>query len=232
MKRRDFLKNMGLAGAATLMPFSGAKALNNIVVSENSNTDLVAVMGGEPDQMLKRAFTELGGINKYVKKGDKVVVKPNIGWDRSPELGANTNPLLVGTLVKMCLDAGAKEVVVFDHTCDNWQRSYDNSGIEKAVKDAGGTMVPGNDESMYAEIDLPQGVNLKKAKVHKAILDCDVWFNVPVLKHHGGPKMTVSMKNLMGIVWDRRYFHQNNVQQCIADISTLNKQASLNMVDA
>ena len=232
MKRRDFLKNMGLAGAATLMPFSGAKALNNIVVSENSNTDLVAVMGGEPDQMLKRAFTELGGINKYVKKGDKVVVKPNIGWDRSPELGANTNPLLVGTLVKMCLDAGAKEVVVFDHTCDNWQRSYDNSGIEKAVKDAGGRMVPGNDESMYAEIDLPQGVNLKKAKVHKAILDCDVWFNVPVLKHHGGPKMTVSMKNLMGIVWDRRYFHQNNVHQCIADISTLNKKASLNIVDA
>ena len=132
----------------------------------------------------------------------------------------------------MCLEAGAKEVVVFDHTCDNWQRSYDNSGIEKAVKDAGGRMVPGNDESMYAEIDLPQGVNLKKAKVHKAILDCDVWFNVPVLKHHGGPKMTVSMKNLMGIVWDRRYFHQNNVHQCIADISTLNKKASLNIVDA
>ena len=93
-------------------------------------------------------------------------------------------------------------------------------------------MVPGNDESYYREVELPNGVNLKKTKIHKAILDCDVWFNVPILKHHGGAKNSISMKNLMGIVWDRGFYHGHDLHQCIADTATYTKKPALNIVDA
>ena len=229
MKRRNFIKGLTFSGLTAGLSIGNLQA-EPLAVQKDA--DLVAIMGGEPDIMLRRALEEMGGIGKYVKKGNKVVIKPNIGWDKAPEMAANTNPILVKELVKQCLSAGAIEVLVFDHTCDNWQRSYKNSGIEDAVKEAGGKIVPGNDESMYKEVDLPKGVTLKKAKIHQALLDCDVWFNVPVLKNHGGAKMTISMKNLMGIVWDRQIFHRSNLDQCIADSCTFLKKPALNIVDA
>lgn len=234
MKRRDFFKSAALLGLTTLVKpeVFGATTAAPKEMTVHSVPDLVAVMGGEPVVMLTRALKELGGIGHFVKKGDKVVIKPNIGWDRKPELAANTNPELIGALVRMCKSAGASEVTVFDHTCHDWKKSYTNSGIEKAVTDAGGKIVPANDETYYAEVDLPRGVNLKKAKIHKSLLDCDVWFNVPVLKHHGGSKNSISMKNMMGIVWDRGSFHRNDLHQCIADIATFHKAPALNIVDA
>ena len=233
MKRRDFFKSAAAVGVATILSSKtlGANSPSS-KMAVHSEPDLVAVMGGEPDVMLIRALKELGGIGHYVKKGDKVVIKPNIGWDRKPEMAANTNPVLVGALVKLCKNAGASEIIVFDHTCHDWKKSYTNSGIEKAVTDAGGKMVPGNDEVYYRDVELPHGVNMKKNKVHKAILDCDVWFNVPVLKHHGGAKNSISMKNLMVIVWDRGFYHGHDLHQCIADTATFHKKPALNIVDA
>lgn len=234
MKRRDFFKSAALVGIAS---FFKTNALGSVLapskaIAVHSQPDLVAVMGGEPAVMLARALKELGGIGHFVKKGHKVVIKPNIGWDKSPELAANTNPELIGALVKLCKAAGASEVIVFDHTCQDWKKCYVNSGIEKAVLAAGGKMVPANDESYYTEVDFPRGVNLKSAKIHKSLLECDVWFNVPVLKHHGGAKNTISMKNLMGIVWDRGFFHNHDLHQCIADAATFHKKPALNIVDA
>lgn len=233
MKRRDFFKSAAALSLSTIIKPDNLMASSAAsTMSVQSDVDMVAVMGGEPSAMLTRAFKELGGIGNYVKKGNKVVIKPNIGWDRKPELAANTHPELVATLVKMCKSAGASEVLVFDHTCHDWKKCYTNSGIEKAVVDAGGKMVPGNDESYYREVSLPAGVNLKKTKIHKAIIDCDVWFNVPILKHHGGAKNSIAMKNLMGIVWDRGFFHGNDLHQCIADAATYSKKPALNIVDA
>ena len=146
--------------------------------------------------------------------------------------GANANPGLVGRMVKRCFEAGASDVFVFDHTCDNWVNCYSTSGIKAAVEAEGGTMVSGAVVEDYREIDVPKAVRMKKPKVHRLILDCDVFFNVPVLKHHGGAKLTCAMKNYMGIVWDRRYFHQNDLHQCIADICTWEKKPVLNIVDA
>lgn len=234
MDRKDFLKKIGAACAASLVDFSGLKSV--LAKGETSvvkgGVDLVAVMGGEPEAMLERMLAEYGGISKFVKEGQTVVLKPNIGWDKTPEMAANTNPQLVKAMVKQCLDAGAKEVLVFDHTCDNWQKCYERSGISEAVKAAGGKMIPGNDKSYYIDIDLPQAVVLKKTKVHKVLHECDVWFNMPVLKNHGGAKITIAMKNYMGIVWDRSYFHQNDLQQCIADLVTYPKRPALHIVDA
>ena len=201
MKRRDFLKTSAVAGAALSLNFDGLQAaLSSNTVAVEKAPDLVAVMGGEPAAMLDKALEALGGIGKFVKKGQKVVIKPNIGWDRAPEMAGNTNP--------------------------------ETSGISDAVKKAGGIMMPGNDEKYYKEVAIPGGVTLKNAKIHESLIEADVWINVPVLKNHGGAKLTCAMKNYMGIVWDRRYFHSNDLQQCIADICTWNKKPVLNIVDA
>lgn len=233
MKRRDFLKSTVLAGAALSLDFTGLQAaLNTESVAVAKAPGLVAVMGGEPAAMLDKALAALGGLGRYVKKGQKVAIKPNIGWDKTPALAANTNPELIEALVRKCFAAGASEVTVFDHTCDNWQKCYATSGIAEAVKKAGGKMVPANDEKYYKEVSIPNGVKQQKAKIHEALIDADVWINVPVLKDHGGAKLSCCMKNYMGIVWDRRTFHMNNLQQSIADICTWNKRPVLNIVDA
>ena len=233
MDRKDFLKGMAAAGIASVLDMGMIrKAFADGVPAVANDGNMVAVMGGEPVPMLERMLAEFGGIGRFVKQGQTVVIKPNIGWARTPELAGNVNPELIGALVKQCLAAGAKEVQVFDHTCDEWKSCYETSGIKAAVEAAGGKMLPANDESYYVEVELPQAVNMKKAKIHKALVDCDVWFNVPILKNHGGAKMTISMKNYMGIVWDRGYMHNNNLQQCIADVCTFQKKPALNIVDA
>lgn len=239
MDRRDFLKTLAMAGAAVTLKTNGMMDVmastvpggNAPAAAAKDAADLAAIMNGEPVAMLQAALKELGGIERFVKKGNKVVLKPNIGWDRTPELAGNTNPEIVAEMVRLCLKAGAAEVKVFDHTCDNWSRCYDHSGIKEAVEKAGGTMVPAHEPSYYQEVEIPKGKALKKAQVHKAIMDCDVWFNIPILKNHGGALMTAAMKNHMGIVWDRRAVHQYGLHQCIADLCTI-KPAALHIVDA
>lgn len=236
MDRRVFLKAIAITGAAYTLKAAGGMDILAQTVKNPSNAggkiDIVAVMGGEPEAMFRRAIAEMGGMGKYIKKGYKVAIKPNIGWDKTPALAGNTNPQLVAEIIKQCLAAGAKEITVFDHTCDDWIRCYKNSGIEDAAKAAGAKVMPAHEESYYRNIQLPAGKKIKSAKVHQAILDSDVWINVPVLKHHGGANLSISMKNYMGIVWDRRIFHSTDLQQCIADICTMSKKPVLNIVDA
>jgi uncharacterized protein (DUF362 family) len=193
--------------------------------------DLVAVRGGEPDLMFDRGVEALGGLKAFVKKGQKVVIKPNIGWDVSPERAGNTNPKLVAHIIKRCLETGAKEVYVFDHTCDNWQRCYRTSGIEDAVKNAGGRIVPGGSESYYQEVTVSGGKTLTKVKEHELILSSDVFINVPVLKTHSSARVTAAMKNLMGVVWDREFWHSNDLHLCIAEYAA-SRKPTLNVVDA
>ena len=221
----------GFALGAGFNFLSLEEALGNTVSNAQAPYDLVAVMGGEPEVMFEKGVAALGGMKRFVKAGQKVVVKPNIGWDKAPELGANTNPQLVGRIVKECLAAGAKEVVVFDNTCDDWKKAYATSGIEKAAKEAGAKVLTGNSEENYKEVAIPKGKTLKRTKVHEKILECDVFINVPILKHHSGAQVTFAMKNLMGIVWDRRWWHRNNLQQCIADMTSYRKP-DLNIIDA
>lgn len=231
MDRRDFLKKTiggGIAAGSTLA-FPGVGKL--FAAPKGVAYDLVAVRGGEPDQMFDRAIASLGGMQTFVPRGSRVVVKPNIGWDLPPERGGNTHPALVGRIVEHCFSAGARGVSVFDHTCDNWRRCYTNSGIEAAVEAAGGKMVSADSEGYYKSVSVPQGQRLKTAKVHEALLKADVFINVPVLKHHSSAMLTIGMKNLMGVVWDRWYWHRNDLHQCIADFSSFRKP-DLTVVDA
>ena len=234
MNRHEFLKAVALAGFTTTLSVLDPIAL---LAQEGANADgkkvdLVALLGGEPAPMFEKGIDALGGMEKFVKKGDKVTIKPNIGWDKAPELAANTNPELVVAIIDACKDAGAKEIVVFDNTCDNWRKCYESSGIEAAAKKAGAIVMPANEKKYYREVKLPKAKKLQSAMVHQAILDCDCWINAPILKNHGGAKMTVAMKNLMGIVLDRQAFHQKGLDQSIADIATIDKPACLNVVDA
>ncbi|MDO4557924.1 MAG: DUF362 domain-containing protein [Planctomycetia bacterium] len=236
MNRQEFLRSVAAGGLAATVTTTGSLDVMAQGGSAKSKAgvshDLVAVMGGEPVPMFEAGIARMGGIGRFVKKGQRVTLKPNIGWDRPPELAANTNPDLVAAVVRACLDAGAADVTVFDHTCDEWRACYRSSGIPAAAEAAGAKVVPGNDRTYYREVEIPGAKSLKKAMVHQAILDCDVWINMPVLKHHGGANMTIAMKNLMGIVFDRRFFHGNDLNQCIADICLLKPQAALHIVDA
>jgi uncharacterized protein (DUF362 family) len=232
MKRRDFLKKSTGAGLAAGAVFSIGKYEKLWASSPvNAKYDMVAIMGGSAEAMFDLGIQELGGMGAFVKSGQKVLVKPNIGWDVIPELAANTNPLLVKRIIEHCFKAGAKEVYVFDHTCDNWVNCYKNSGIEKAAKAAGAKVVPAASENYYQQITIPGGVMLKEAKVHEILLETDVFINVPVLKDHNSTRMTSCLKNMMGVVWDRGYWHSNNLNQCIADYALFEKKPALNVID-
>jgi uncharacterized protein (DUF362 family) len=240
--RRDFIKKGFAIGAAfSLAALSGffradagaqPAAVGEGRQAPDGRPSLGAVRDGDRVTMLNRAIEALGGIGAFVKKGQTVVIKPNIGWDVPPDRAANTHPGIVGRLVELCLAAGAASVSVFDHTCDDWEKAYANSGIRAAVEQAGGKMIPGNDENYYREVAVSGGAKLGALKVHQLILDSDVWFNVPVLKHHGGATMTAAMKNHMGIVWDRGYWLKNDLHQCIADFIRYQRRPDLNILDA
>jgi len=227
MNRRNFL-----ISTAALSAFSAFGKYGQLIGGITSpGYDLVAVKNGSPGTMLEHGMAAMGGIKTIVKKNQTVVIKPNIGWDATPERAADTNPELVGRLVKLCMDAGAKDVYVFDNTCDNWNKCYKSSGIEKAVKDAGGKIAPGNSESNYHEVEIKQGKRLKTAKVHELILESAVFINLPILKNHGSTRLSIGMKNMMGVVWDRKFWHRNDLHQCIADFATFRKP-DLTIIDA
>jgi uncharacterized protein (DUF362 family) len=224
MKRREFLLQSIGAGvfagsAATFGNLSSAMAAQN----DRRPYDLVAIRGGGAAAMFDRGIAALGGMGAFVGKGQTVVVKPNIAWDRPPEMAANTNPELVARVIEACYEAGATRVYVFDHTCDEWRSCYTNSGIEQAARDANATVVPANTENYYRDVSISQGRRLKEAKEHELLQDSDVFINIPVLKQHGGASVTICMKNLMGNIWDRRFYHRNDLHQCITDYTTHRK---------
>ncbi|MGC8976586.1 MAG: DUF362 domain-containing protein [Candidatus Ratteibacteria bacterium] len=157
----------------------------------------------------------MGGIGKFVKKGEKVVIKPNIAWNRTPEQGANTHPDVVSAIVKLCKKVGAKEVIIIDNPVNNWNVTYVVSGIKDSVEKAGGILKPPT-EWLRVYIG---GEVLKEAEVLKDVVESDVLIDVPVVKVHGGGVVTIAMKNFMGIVKDRGYFHRTDLHKCIAEIT-------------
>ncbi len=235
MDRRQFVKKgfiysaLGSLYASTIgkIPLFASRP----ATSGPGRYDLVAVRLGEPAAMYKRAMEEMGGIERFVKPGQTVIIKPNCSWDVPPERAANTNPELVTAIVEDCVRAGAARVFAFDNTCDNWERSYDNSGVAEAVSTGGGQMLPANLERHYRDVEIPGAKRLTSAKVFERLMESDVFINVPVLKHHGSTTVTIAMKNLMGVVWDRRFWHRNDLHQCIADFC-LYRKPDLNIVDA
>ncbi len=226
MDRRDFIKTVGTAAAAAALGFGGFERL----FAAADAPDMVAVRNGEPAALVDAAIAAMGGMGRFVRRGQTVTVKPNMGWAVAPEMGANTNPAVIKRIVEHCFDAGARKVYVFDNSCDSWRMSYSTSGIEGAAKDAGAEVVAGYSESLYQSV-APKGASvLRSVKVHELVLSSDVFINVPVLKNHGGAGMTSALKNYMGLVWDRGFFHLKGLDTCIAEASLVRK-ADLTIVD-
>ncbi len=192
---------------------------------------LAVARGQNPAQITAAAVKALGGMERFVKKGDDVIIKPNICVAyHTYEYAATTNPEVVAALVKLCLAAGAGRVRVMDQPFGGTaQQAYDRSGIAAAVRGAGGEM-----EIMsgmkFKEVAIPDGRDIKKWSVYRDALEADVLINVPIAKHHGLSRLTLGMKNLMGLIQDRGQFHFN-LGQRLADLTGL-LRPELTVVDA
>ena len=179
--------------------------------------DLVVATGRDPYQNTVAVIAALGGMEKFVKKGAVVVVKPNIGWDRTPEQAANTHPAVVAALVELSYKAGAKRVNVFDVTCNDARRCYENSGIQQAAKDKG-AQVYFADSWNVVKAKFPYPSQMEGWTVLRDAVVCDTLINVPVLKHHGLTGLTLSMKNLMGVCTGTRGLMHIGIGEKLADL--------------
>ena len=158
-------------------------------------------------QLTEKAIAAMGGLGRFVKKGDVVWVKPNIGWDRTPELAGNTNPDVVATIVRLCFEAGAKTVKVGDNPVQQAVKTYESSGIPAAVRELGAEVVF-LDRNRFRDTAI-KGDSLKSIPVYPDILECDLVINVPVAKHHRLTEVTLCMKNYLGVIEKRQIIHQN-----------------------
>jgi uncharacterized protein (DUF362 family) len=196
-----------------------------------SNNDLVVVRHGEPEDMVRKAVKALGGMKRFVKSGDIVVVKPNICVAyHSYEYAATTNPWVVGAVVKLALEAGAKKVKVMDYPFGGTaQQAYNVSGIQTQVNKAGGKMVVMSNVK-YSETSIPQGIDLKSTRIFDGVINADVLINIPIAKHHQLARLTLGMKNMMGVIYDRPMMHAN-LGQRLADLNS-RVRSHLVIVDA
>jgi uncharacterized protein (DUF362 family) len=194
------------------------------------SNDLVIVRGEDPGEMAKTAIESLGGIDKLVTPGDVVVVKPNMAWDRTPELATTTNPDVVAAVVGLCLKAGAKDVKVFDRTCNDARRSYDSSGIAKAAEEAGASVTHAN-KRKFRSLPIPRGTSMNAWEIYEDAARADVLINIPIAKHHSTSRLTLGMKNMMGIAGGNRGDWHPDIHQRLADFATVTA-VDLTIVDA
>jgi len=195
----------------------------------DGQAELAIARNGEPAALVDAAIAALGGMGKYVSDGNKVLIKPNMGWDRAPELAANTNPQVVARLIELCLEAGAKRVTVMDRTCNDARRCYANSGIEEAAK-AAGARVQHVDDGRVQRIDLGGDV-LDEWDVYDEMMDVDVRINAPGAKHHSLSRVTLGMKNWMGSVGGNRSRMHQHIHRSVVDLAAFFKPA-LTVLDA
>jgi uncharacterized protein (DUF362 family) len=189
--------------------------------------------GKDIQQLLEQVISALGGMESFVKPGDIVVVKPNIGWDRTVELAANTHPEVVKALVQLCLEAGAKRVRIFDRTCNDERRCYTQSGIRAVVEGIKSDRVSLEymDRRAYQELKISGGVAFDRWKFYKPALEADRLINVPIAKHHSISRLTLGMKNLMGVIGGNRGRLHSNIAESLVDINSV-IHSDLTVIDA
>jgi uncharacterized protein (DUF362 family) len=226
MKRRDFMKDVAAAGLALRF---GPRAFAGQAPSLGTLPQLAMVEGESPAAITREAVALIGGMKAFVGKGDKVVIKPNIGWDRTPEMAACTNPEVVKTLVELVLDAGAKKAIVIDNTTNQAKRCYVRSGIQEAVKQAGGDILF-VDDYRIKKMAL-KGELLKEWEVLLDVIESDKIINVPIAKHHSLCRLTLGAKNWLGATGGaRNQFHQD-LDKAVVDLAAFFKPR-LTVLDA
>lgn len=221
MNRRDFIKYGALAGTAAGLATVGPGAAR--LWAQDGPTLYVAK--GQAADAVNRAVAALGGIGKFVQPGQRVVIKANISFGNPPEMGTTTHPEVVKAVADLCARAGAKKVIVMDHTLVNAEICREKSGIEAAIKDLGKTsLFTPEQQKFFVEVPVPQGKELKKVELAEVVLKSDVIISLPTAKSHSATGVSFGMKGYMGLIWDRQYFHKSvDCNQAIADLATLVK---------
>jgi uncharacterized protein (DUF362 family) len=222
MNRRTFLKDIAIGSAAL--------HFHPHLFAQGSNPpDLAMIQGESPARITREAIAVLGGMAGFVSKGDRVMVKPNIGWDRTPEQGACTNPEVVQTLIELCFDAGAKQVTVMDNPCNPAQRTYVRSGIADAAKKAG-AKVPFPNQYKLKKLPL-DGEWFKDWEVYTDFVEADKIINVPATKTHSLSRVTLGMKNWLGALGGNRNQLHQNLDYAMIDLAKFFKPV-LTVLDA
>ena len=236
MRRRDFLKSAACWGLAAwgLTGCSLNKISADVGIPRESlptpvnmpagYPDLAIVSGFDSNELLDKGFSAMGGIGNFVKSGQTVVIKPNFSVPRTPEHAATTSAVLVGALVRRCFAAGAAEVKVIDHTFTSGQMCLEASGIRREVEAAGGAAYVINtlNTKFYQQVDLGGSI-LRANHYSRDVLEADVFISFPILKHHSGTQLTMGLKNMMGLVWDRGIFHSTDLHRTIAENAAFKK---------
>jgi len=207
--------------------------VEEVLAAEKPQPLLSVARGEDYAALVAKVLAPLGGMGRFVNPGDRVVIKPNIGWDRSPEQGATTHPLVVKALVLQALAAGAARVLVFDRTCNEQRRCYANSGIEAALTEITDSRaaIEHVDPRKFVPVDIARGKSITKWEIYKDALDCDCYINVPVAKHHGLARLTLGLKNSMGVLGGNRGALHQNIGQNLADLATVIRPR-LTVIDA
>jgi len=226
--RREFFKiSAGAAVGVTLLP----KFLFGIEEKEITGS-LIGVARGEKSKLVKAAIDAIGGIHTFVKQGDRVCIKPNISFAANVDRGATTSPEITKQVVELCLDAGASKVIILDHTIQDPKLCIERSRIEEAIIDKKKvSLLALTKERQFTEIEVPQGKELKSIKIAKAIQTVDKLINLPTAKSHSATGVSLGMKNLMGLIWDRGHLHQVKLHRAIAELATIIKP-DLTIIDA
>lgn len=220
------------AQPADISPTPAPTSLTQAVTAPaGASPDLAVARGGEPEEMLRRALKALGGIDRFVPRNADVIIKPNICTAyHTYEYAATTNPWVVGGLVRLCMEAGAKRVRVLDYPFGGTaEEAYVKSGIEEQVRLAGGEMTLMS-KFKFVSSDIPKGKFIKKWDIFEDALNADVLINVPIAKHHNLARLTFGMKNLMGLIRNRQGIHVN-LGQGLADL-TSRIAPTLTVIDA
>ncbi len=191
--------------------------------------ELVVARGDAPEQLVRKAISGLGGIRRFVSTGDVVVVKPNIGWDRTPEQAADTNPDVVAGTVKLCLEAGAKRVIVTDVSTNEPRRCFARSGIGAAAKAAGADVILPEDR-LFRDVNL-RGDVLSVWPVLRPFLEADKVINLAIAKHHSLTGTTLGFKNWYGILGGPRHQLHQHIHESLADLADFMRPA-LTIIDA
>ncbi|MDR3631993.1 MAG: DUF362 domain-containing protein [Desulfocapsaceae bacterium] len=233
MDRRQFLRDVLLWSVGASLTVPRFNIITEALAADKPQALVSLAKGEDYFALVARVLAPLGGMGKFVKPGDKVVIKPNIGWDRRPEQGATTHPLVVKALVLQALDAGASKVLVFDRTCNEQRRCYANSGIEAALAEITDSRagIEHVDPRKFVPVDITRGKSITQWEIYKDALDCNCYINVPVAKHHGLSRLTLGLKNSMGVLGGNRGALHQNIGQNLADLATVIRP-KLTVIDA
>ncbi len=222
MKRRNFLK----LALSTII----ASQLPSNVFSQTSSPVVAVAEGTDYGSITRKAIAALGGMKSFVRPGNTVVVKPNMGWDRKPEFAANTHPAVIKAVVEECLGAGAKRVKVFDNTCNDARRCYESCGIPEALKGMKNVDVRFVENDRFKKTAM-KGKFLKEWALYNDALTADVFINVPIAKHHALTGLTLGLKNMMGIMGDNRGYIHRSIEDALCDVNSVVK-SHLVIIDA